>query len=175
MVGYSKLKVLPIDGFTMEPLQLSDLDSLATMWSDPEVTRFLPSRGVPIPREKVENSLASFVKHWKERGYGIWKIVEDESDKMLGYCGLRYLEELKEVELLYGLAKTSWGKGIATKAAKASVLYGFNVANLDRIIALALPENEASKKVIEKAGLKYEKQIHIFNLDGLYYSIERQR
>jgi ribosomal-protein-alanine N-acetyltransferase len=175
MVGYSKLKVLPIDRFTMEPLKVSDLDSLATMWSDPEVTRFLPSRGVPIPREKVENSLASFVKHWKERGYGIWKIVEDESDKMLGYCGLRYLEELKEVELLYGLAKTSWGKGIATKAAKASVLYGFNVANLDRIIALALPENEASKKVIEKAGLKYEKQIHIFNLDGLYYSIERQR
>lgn len=75
----------------------------------------------------------------------------------------------------YGLAKTYWGKGIATKAAKTSVLFGFDVANLDRIIALALPENEASKKVIEKAGLQYEKQIHIFNFDGLYYSIERQK
>lgn len=75
----------------------------------------------------------------------------------------------------YGLAKTYWGKGIATQAAKASVLYGFDGANLDRIIALALPENEASKKVIEKAGLQYEKQIHIFNLDGFYYSIERQK
>ena len=50
--------------------------------------------------------------------------------------------------------------------------YGFDEANLDRIIALALPENEASKKVIEKTGFKYEKQIHIFNLDGLYYSLE---
>ncbi|MGB3757166.1 MAG: GNAT family protein [Rivularia sp. (in: cyanobacteria)] len=60
----------------------------------------------------------------------------------------------------------------------SSIGFGFPcsyLANLDRIIAMALPENQASKKVIEKAGLKYEKQIHIFNLDGLYYSIERQR
>ncbi len=175
MVGDSNLKILQIDGLTMEPLQLSDLDSLARIWSDPEVTRFLPSRGNPIPKEKVEKALASFVEHWQEQEYGIWKIVEDETDKMVGYCGLRYLDELNEVELVYGLSKEYWGRGIATKAAKASVLYGFDVANLDRIIAMALPDNEPSKKVIEKAGLKYEKQIHIFNLDGLYYSIERQR
>ncbi|MGB3653693.1 MAG: GNAT family N-acetyltransferase [Rivularia sp. (in: cyanobacteria)] len=114
-----------------------------------------------------------FVEHWQKQRYGIWNIVEDETDKIIGYCGLRYLDELNEVELLYGLAKTYWGKGIATKAAKASVSYGFDVANLDRIIALALPDNEPSKKVIEKAGLQYEKQLDIFNLDALYYSIER--
>lgn len=175
MVNESNQKLLDKDGFRMKPLQISDLDSLAAIWADPEVTRFLPSRGVSIPKEKVEKALASFVEHWKERGYGIWKIVEDESDKMLGYCGLRYLEELNEVELLYGLAKTYWGKGIATKTAKASVSYGFNQAKLNRIIALALPENEASKKVIEKTGFKYEKQINIFNLDALYYSLERQK
>ena len=173
MVGDSNPKIIQIDGFTMEPLQLSDLDSLIAIWSDPEVTKFLPSRGVPIPKEKVEKALASFIEHWQKLGYGIWKIIEDETDKMLGYCGLRYLEELNEVELLYGLDKAYWGQGIATRTAKASVAYGFDEANLDRIIALALPENEASKKVIEKTGFKYEKQIHIFNLDGLYYSLER--
>ena len=94
--------------------------------------------------------------------------------KWLAPQGLSYLEELNEVELLYGLSKTYWGKGIATQAAKASVSYGFNEANLDRVIAMALPENEASKKVIEKAGLEYEKQLHIFNLETLYYSIQRQ-
>lgn len=175
MVSDSNVKILQVDEFRMEPLRFSDLDSLVVIWADPEVTRFLPSRGVPIPREKVEKAVASFVEHWKEREYGIWEIIDNASDKMVGYCGLRYLEELKEVELLYGLAKTSWGKGIATKAAKASVLFGFNQAKLDRIIALALPENEASKKVIEKTGFKYEKQINIFNLDGLYYSLERQK
>ena len=118
--------------------------------------------------------VASFIEHWQKRGYGIWKIVEDVADNMMGYCGLRYLEELNEVELLYGLAKTYWGKGITTKAAKSSVQYGFDIANLDRIIALVLPDNQASQKVIEKTGFKYEKQIHIFNLDGLYYSLESE-
>lgn len=174
MASNSDVKILQLDKFAMEPLQLSDLDSFTRIWSDSEVTRFLPSRGVPIPREKTEKALVSFVEHWEKLGYGIWKIVEDVAEKMIGYCGLRYLEELNEVELLYGLAKTYWGKGITTKAAKASVSYGFDEANLDRIIALVLPDNQASQKVIEKTGFKYEKQIHIFNLDGLYYSLERE-
>lgn len=162
--------VIPISGLIMRPLQSSDLDSLTTIWADPKVTRFLPSRGIPIPRERVEQSLTSFIDHWKNRSYGVWAIVEDVSSKMIGYCGLRYLNELNEVEVLYGLAKAYWGKGIATQAALAAIAYGFNVANLDRIIAMALPDNQASRRVIEKAGLKYEKQIHIFNLEVFYYS-----
>jgi RimJ/RimL family protein N-acetyltransferase len=84
-------------------------------------------------------------------------------------------DELGEVEVLYGLAKAYWGRGIATQATKASISYGFNVANPDRLIAMALSDNQASKRVIEKSGLHYEKQIHMFNLDGLYYSIVRSQ
>ncbi len=172
MTNSAELTVLQIDGFVMRPLEILDLDALAAIWSDRQVTRFLPSRGVPISRESTEQSLKSFVEHWQERGYGIWAIVEHNSSQMIGYCGLRYLDRLDEVEVLYGLAKAYWGRGIATQAAKASISYGFNVAHLDRIIAMALPENYASRKVIEKAGLHYEKQVHIFNLDVVYYSLE---
>lgn len=157
----------------MRPLQLSDLDALAAIWLDPEVTRFLPNQGIPIPKEKTEKSLQYFLQHWQQKGYGVWAIVEKNSLQMIGYCGLRYLDELDEVEVLYGLAKAYWGRGIATQSARAAISYGFTVANLDKIIALALPENQASKRVIEKAGLRYEKQLHIFNLNALYYSIVR--
>lgn len=68
------------------------------------MTKFLPSCGVPILREKVEKALASFVEHWQKLGYGIWKIVEDATDKMIGYCGLRYLEELNEVDRILWLS-----------------------------------------------------------------------
>ena len=172
MLNLADPKVLPIDDFTMRPLQVSDLDALAEIWSNPEVTRFLPSRGIPISRENTEKSLKSFLKHWQQRGYGIWAIIENCSSQMIGYCGLRYLDELDEVEILYGLAKTYWQRGITTKAAKAAISYGFNVANLDKIMAMALPENLASRRVMEKAGLHYQKPIHIFNLDVLYYSVQ---
>jgi len=168
MANSAEQTVLQLDGFVMRSLQCSDLDALAEIWADPEVTRFLPSRGVPISRENAEKSLQSFIKHWQERGYGVWAIVENSS-QMIGYCGLRYLDEINETELLYGLAKAYWGRGIATQAAQAAVSYGFNVAHLDKLIAMALPDNLASRRVIQKAGLQYEKQIHIFNLDVLYY------
>lgn len=154
----------------MRPIQTSDLDALAVIWANPEVTRFLPSRGMPIKRENTQKALHSFVEHWQQRGYGIWAIVEDDSSQMVGYCGLRYLDELNEVETAYGLAQAYWGRGIATQALKASISYAFNVANLNKIIAIALPDNKASRRVIEKAGFNYEKQLHIFNLDGVYYS-----
>ena len=163
--------VLQIDSFIMRPLHIFDLDTLAAIWADPDVTLFLPNRGVPIPRENTKKSLQAFVEHWRQRGYGIWAIVADDTSQMVGYCGLRYLDELDEVEVLYGLAKAYWGRGIATQAVQASISYGFNVANLDRVIAMALPDNQASRRVIEKAGLCYEKQVHIFNLEALYYSI----
>jgi len=172
MINPADPTVLQIDGFTMRPLQLSDLPSFAAIWADPEVTRFLPSQGAPIPKENTAKSLQSFIEHWQQRGYGIWAIVESGSSRMVGYCGLRYLDEMNEVEVLYGLAKAYWGQGIATQAAQATVAYGFNVANLDKLIAMALPDNLASRRVIEKAGLQYEKQIYMFNLDVLYYSVK---
>ncbi|MDJ0592939.1 MAG: GNAT family N-acetyltransferase [Pleurocapsa sp. MO_226.B13] len=170
MIDPAEAKVLEVDNFIMRPLQTLDLDALAAIWADSEVTRFLPSRGVPISRDNTEKSLKYFVKHWQQRGYGIWAIIDNYSSQMIGYCGLRYLDELDEVEVLYGLAKAYWGRGIATKAASAAIVYGFNVANLNKVIAMALPDNLASRRVIEKAGLEYQKKIQIFNLDVLYYN-----
>ena len=60
----------------------------------------------------TEKALQSFIKHWQQRGYGIWAIVKNTLIEMVGYCGLRYLVELNEVEVLYGLAKVYWGRGI---------------------------------------------------------------
>jgi ribosomal-protein-alanine N-acetyltransferase len=173
MANPAEPTVLQLDGFVMRSLQFSDLDALTAIWADPEVTCFLPSRGVPISRENAEKSLKSFIEHWQQRRYGVWAILENDSSQMIGYCGLRYLDEIDETEVLYGLAKAYWGRGIATQAAQAAVSYGFNVAHLDKIIAMALPNNLASRRVVEKAGLQYEKQIHIFNLDVLYYCAKR--
>lgn len=158
------------DLFAMRSLQASDLDALAAIWSDPEVTQFLPSRGVPISREQTEQSLQSFLNHWQQRGYGVWAIVEKNASQMVGYCGLRYLNELNEVEVLYGLSKSYWGKGIATKAVEASVSYGFSTTEMNKFIIMTMPENLASRRVAEKVGFQYENQIHIFGLEVLYYS-----
>ena len=54
--------VILINALIMKPIQISDLDNLTSIWADPKVTRFLPSRGVPIPRERTEKSLTFFIR-----------------------------------------------------------------------------------------------------------------
>lgn len=165
---------LTCDRFLMRPVTSSDLSDLAAIWADPEVTRYLPSQGRPIPLDRVVQSLTSFEHHWQERGYGIWAIVDRAGSPMLGYCGLRALDEVDEVELLYGLGRAHWGRGLATAAARAALDFGFDTAGLTRIIALVSPENHASKRVIEKLDFRFAKSAHLFGLDLLWYAMDRE-
>ena len=73
--------------------------------------------------------------------------------------GLKYLEELGEVDVAYRLLPTHWGQGLATEAALASVRYGFADLGLKQIIGLVMPENIASVRVLEKAGLRYTETV----------------
>ena len=157
----------------MQPIQHSSVTGLAAIWSDPKVTRFLPSQGKPISRQNTEKALASFVEHWQSKHYGVWEILEDQSGWMIGYCGLRYLEEIDDTEVLYGLDKAYWGRGIATQAVRAVITYGFEQTALNRIVALSFPENKASRRVMEKAGLHYEGRISVFGLEAVCYAVEQ--
>ena len=75
--------------------------------------------------------------------------------KTSALAGLKYLDEFGEVDVAYRLIPAHWGRGLATEVAKASVQFGFTNLGLKRIVGLAMPENIASIRVLEKAGLRY--------------------
>ncbi|MEH2201054.1 GNAT family N-acetyltransferase [Nostoc sp.] len=81
-----------------------------------------------------------------------------------------------------GWARCYWNQGIASEATKASLRYGFEEVKLDRIVAMptagyayAAPEHTASRQVIEKCGMKYEKNAQFYNLDVAYYALARSQ
>ncbi len=156
---------------------LDDLDELAVILSNPEVMRYSP-RG-PIAKEKVkavtQEILEYFINHWQQHSFGVWAVVEKTTCKLLGHCGLNFLPNSSEVEVLYRLEQAYWNQGIATEATKASLRYGFESVKLEHIVAITVPEHKASQRVMEKAGLKYEKNAHFYNLDVVYYTIARQQ
>ncbi|MEO0836953.1 MAG: GNAT family N-acetyltransferase [Cyanobacteria bacterium J06642_3] len=88
----SNILQIDIDNFIMRSLQTSDLNDLAEIGADLEVTRFLPGQGLPISLENTQKTVEIFVEHWQQRKYGIWAIVNQDSSQMIGYCGLRYLK-----------------------------------------------------------------------------------
>ncbi len=155
---------------------LDDLDNLAQILSNPEVTKYSP-RGA-IPQEKVKQVtgeiLEFFTQHWEQHSFGVWAVIYKQTSQLIGHCGLNFLPNSPEVEVLYRFDQSYWNQGIATEATKASLRYGFEEAKLERIVAITVPEHLASRRVMEKAGLKYEKDAHFYNLDVVYYALARE-
>ena len=149
----------------------ADLDVYAMrIFADPEVTRFLPKRDIP-PRQRAERVLKYFSEHWLEHGFGDWAVTDRADGQLIGHCGLNFVPEAGEVEVEYSLAKAYWRRGIATEAARASVRFGFEALRLERLIALADPQNIASYRVMEKVGLTYQKEVLFFGMQLVYYQI----
>lgn len=150
-----------------------DLDELAIILSDPEVMRYSPRGAIPKDRvrQATQEILEFFINHWKQHGFGVWAVLEKKSNQLIGHCGLNFLPDSTEVEVLYRFAQAYWNQGIATEATEASLRYGFEEAKLARIVAVTLPEHTASRRVMEKAGLKYEKEAYFYNLNVVYYAL----
>lgn len=71
------------------------------------------------------------------------------------------------------VARNYWGHGYATEAARAALAYGFDILKLDRIIALAKPNNVASRRVMEKKGMRYVKDTEYWGITCAYYEIKK--
>lgn len=148
-----------------------DLDDLHLIRSDPEVMRFIT--GVPSTKEQSREWLQKNLKRREENGLGRWAVRFREDQALLGWCGLDLLDTTTDVEVGYGLARRYWGLGIAGEAAEASLRYGFERLNLERIVAVAYPENLGSRRVMEKVGLKYLRNGFYYGADLVYYEIVR--
>ncbi len=144
-----------------------DLDDLFRLYSDPEVMRYL----LPRTREQTQISLRKHIQQWQEHNFGMWAVIHKDSGKMIGRCGLGFLDNTPEVELGYVFDKHYWNMGIATEASVATLKYGFLFVKLERIVAIANPENIASVRVIQKVGMKYQKNARYYGQDVVYYSI----
>jgi len=163
--------VLETARLRLRPPTMQDLEEFGRLTSDPEVMRYL-GKGVRT-REETVSVLTAAIEHWDRHGFGIFVVEDLHEGTFLGRCGLRYFQNTPEVELSYSFGRPAWGKGIASEAAKASMQFGFDRLRLERIIAIAMPENIGSRKVMEKLGMHYEKNATYFGSDHVYYAISR--
>jgi RimJ/RimL family protein N-acetyltransferase len=146
-----------------------DFDDLFRLYTDAEVMKYLSMR----TREQTHASLCKHIQHWQEHNFGMWAVIHQASGKMIGRCGLGFLENTPEVELGYVFDKSFWNLGLATEASNATLKYGFETVNLDKIVAIAKPDNIGSVRVIQKVGMKYQNHAHYYGVDVVYYAISR--
>jgi RimJ/RimL family protein N-acetyltransferase len=135
-----------------------DVENLVELDSDPEVMRFI-NGGRPTAREEIENEVLPAFLDYYERfaGYGFWAAVEKSTSRFVGWFHFRPAEgaTLDEVELGYRLRRSAWGKGYATEGSRALIQKGFAELGVQRVVASTMVVNVASRRVMEKAGLKF--------------------
>lgn len=144
------------------------------IYGDPEVMRTLPSQRALSLDEFEARMPAVMVDHWETHGFGPFIVVHKLDREVIGHCGLRYWPDSTDVEVLYALDRRYWGRGLATEGAAASLRFGFERLDLARIIAAALVDNRASRRVLEKLGMHHERDAPFHGLDAAWYAIARE-
>jgi ribosomal-protein-alanine N-acetyltransferase len=165
-------KEVKTDRLFLRRFSREDLDAYAGIMGDYEVGKWFP-KGEGYTREEAKKSLDNILDHWSKHGFGIWAITDKDNKFLLGRCGLNLITETSEVEVDFVLARNYWGKGYATEAARAALAYGFDVLGLNRIIALTKPDNVASRRVIEKIGMRYVKNAEYWGIICAYYEVSK--
>lgn len=136
---------------------LDDVDDMYKIHCDPEVTRYT-GEGELTSREEIERRITKDVLgDYRKYGYGRWAVIYKADGRLIGFAGLKYLEDMDEIDLGYRFARAYWGMGLATEAAQAVLDYGFRNLGMSRIIGMVMPENKASIRVLEKVGMRFEK------------------
>jgi ribosomal-protein-alanine N-acetyltransferase len=150
----------------------ADVDAVFAMRSNRDVMRFI--REPQTDRVEAENWVNLVSSRWDTEKIGFCAVVEKSSGKFAGWCGLWRLKETGEIEVGYALIKELRGKGYASEAAEAFLIYGFETLNFKEIVAVARPENRASWRVMEKLGMSYDYTGRFYERDLVHYSITRE-
>jgi ribosomal-protein-alanine N-acetyltransferase len=149
---------------------LDDLPAWHAIYLDAEEVWYgAPRSSLDENREKLTRQIAHFGQH----GFGMCAVDLAASGETIGAAGLQHLEGGPEVEVGYRFLKGHWGQGYATESAQASIYFGFDEVGLDRIVAVALETNIASRRVLEKCGLREVGLTHVYGLEHVKYEIRR--
>lgn len=147
----------------------SDQDDIWRLDQDPAVMRYI-NGGQPTMRAQVAARMKLIPRVYRlYPGFGTWRAARRDTGAYIGWFTLKYIPDTVVVEVGYRLLRNAWGKGFATEVASELIRYGFDDLGLDRIVGLTHPDNVASQRVLQKAGLRpdgwgryYGKRLRVF-------------
>jgi RimJ/RimL family protein N-acetyltransferase len=139
-----------------EPIGPQHLDVVAPIFADPRVAATM---GGVQTREQVLEILERQAGAWERDGFGYWMCFERSTGAPFARGGVQrtVFDGGEEVEVGWTTAPDRWGEGFATELGAAALDAAFGELGLADVVAFTLPQNGASRRVMEKLGFTYEK------------------
>ncbi|WP_133136738.1 GNAT family N-acetyltransferase [Legionella rowbothamii] len=156
--------------------ELSDFNYLYALQSDADVMKYI-GQGVRTETE-VMTGLEKAIVHYQKHNFSLGCVFEKESGAFVGRAGLIYLaydDDQADIEIGYALTKNAWNKGYGTELARALIHWGFQHLTIERLVGVINPNNEGSRRVLEKTGMNYVGRSHYWNNEVDLYEIYKPR
>ena len=147
------MNVLTTSRLLLRPWRDADREPFAQLNADPLVMEHYPTT---LSRSESDARVDEIVEHFAQHGWGLWAVELRATRQFMGFVGLwprPYVTGDPMVEIGWRLARAHWGRGYATEAARAVLRFGFERLALDEIVSFTVPQNERSRRVMERIGL----------------------
>ena len=134
---------------------------------DEEVLKFTGDK----PFENIQSAIDFLTSYDQYEKYGVGRlaVIEKNTSKFLGWCGLKYCEDKNEFDIGFRFYKNYWNKGFATETAKRCIDFGLRELKINKILGRAMTENTASIKVLEKIGMTFKEKFDFGEFEGVTY------
>lgn len=132
----------------------ADREPFAAMNADPEVMEHFPAM---LSRAESDTFVDRIEAAFARDGFGLWALEVTETGAFIGFTGL-IMQTFEAhftpaVEVGWRLARTAWGHGYASEAARAALAYGFDHASLTEIVSMTTVANTRSQAVMRRIGM----------------------
>lgn len=172
MTGTLETEALETERLRGERVVPAHHRDLCALLGDPRVGATLG--GTKTPGE-VMATITAQGAHWERHGFGYWVWREKAGGALVARGGLQHTHvgDRDEVELGWAVMPDRWGEGLATELGAAAARAGFERLGLDELVAFTLPANRASRRVMEKLGMEYEREVQHAGLPHVLYRMAR--
>ena len=156
------MNVIETERLSLRELSEADAAFILELLNDPGFIRFIADRGVRTPEAAARYIEERFVESYRQHGFGLWLVETKDEGVPAGICGLlKRGAPVPGVEVGYAFLPPFRSRGYAFEAASAATAYARDVLKLPRLYAVVNPDNEASIRLLEKLGLRFERMVRL--------------
>ena len=159
----------------LREFELEDVPFILALLNSEGWLRYIGDRGIKTKEQAISYLENGPIRSYQVNGYGLGLVALKDTQEPIGMCGLLKRETLADTDIGFAFLPAYHGLGYAAEIAAATIQYGFETLNLNRIVAITQPDNTRSIKLLQKLGFRYErllpapqekKEVKLFSLDA---------
>ena len=156
-----QMRILETDRLILRQLNVDDDEFILELVNDASFIRFIGDKGVRTLDDSRNYILNGPVASYEKFGYGLYATELKDGNVPIGMCGILKRDTLPHPDIGFAFLPRYWNKGYAFEAAAAVMKYAREVLGIDQMLAITTPDNEASARLLQKIGLRFERMIKL--------------